>query len=211
MRYKHIIWDWNGTLLDDAALCVDVMNGILRQRAMPEISVATYRQHFDFPVRRYYEFLGFGTDDTFENVSHEFIAGIQERSLDSPLHEGAAELLAAFHEEKVEQVILSAHHQQSLQAVVTAYGLHEYFEKLIGLDNIYAASKVGNGLSHAATLPHPPHEVLLIGDTLHDAEVATAIGADCLLVSGGHQTLERLKSAGCPVVETLSEVRKHIT
>ncbi len=209
-RYKHIIWDWNGTLLDDAWLCVDIMNGILRHRRMEEISVETYREHFDFPVRRYYEFLGFGADDTFESVSHEFIAGITERAMEGKLHNGVPELLHDLHAAKVEQVILSAHHQQSLEAVVDAYGLRAYFDKLIGLDNIYAASKVVNGVNHATTLPHQPHEVLLIGDTLHDAEVAEAIGADCLLVSGGHQSTERLQGAGCPLVANLAEVREFL-
>lgn len=205
-RYKHIIWDWNGTLLDDAWLCVDIMNGILRRRGMAEISVDTYRTHFDFPVRRYYEFLGFGADDTFEIVSHEFIGGITERAMEGKLHPGAADMLDRLHRAGVEQVILSAHHQQSLEAVVAAYGLRPYFDKLIGLDNIYAVSKVVNGLEHRATLPHAPHEVLLIGDTLHDAEVAEAIGADCLLVSAGHQSVERLNKASCPVVDSLADM-----
>ena len=34
--YAHVIWDWNGTLLDDAWLCVDVMNGVLRAHDLPK-------------------------------------------------------------------------------------------------------------------------------------------------------------------------------
>ena len=55
--YTHIIWDWNGTLLDDAWLCVDVMNGMLRERRLPTRTLDQYKEVFDFPVRNYYETL----------------------------------------------------------------------------------------------------------------------------------------------------------
>ncbi|NCY21717.1 HAD family hydrolase, partial [bacterium] len=34
-KYRHLIWDWNGTLLDDAWLCREIMNGQLRRRGLP--------------------------------------------------------------------------------------------------------------------------------------------------------------------------------
>ena len=45
-QYKHIIWDWNGTLLDDAWLFVDIMNGVLENRNMDTITVKKYRKIF---------------------------------------------------------------------------------------------------------------------------------------------------------------------
>lgn len=204
--YRHIIWDWNGTLLDDCALCVDVMNTILARRAMPPVSVDAYRAHFDFPVRRYYEWLGFGAADTFETVSHEFIAGISQRNGEACLQKDAITLLEVLHARKIEQVILSAHKQDTLEAIVAYYQLGQYFTKIIGLDNIFAEGKVENGRAHIATLRHAPHEVLLVGDTTHDAEVARIIGADCILVSSGHQSPQRLKTIGYPVVSSLAEL-----
>ena len=49
-NYKHIVWDWNGTLLDDAWLCVEVLNQMLSQRGRAAITLEFYRQHFKFPV-----------------------------------------------------------------------------------------------------------------------------------------------------------------
>ena len=73
-KYTHIIWDWNGTLLDDAWLCVDVMNGMLEERGMKLKTVDEYRELFDFPVRDYYEKLGFNfKDEPFDKVGMEFI------------------------------------------------------------------------------------------------------------------------------------------
>ena len=39
-KYSHILWDWNGTLLDDAWLCVEVMNSMLAERDLPQIGRA---------------------------------------------------------------------------------------------------------------------------------------------------------------------------
>ena len=50
----------------------------------------------------------------------------------------------------------------------------------------------------------------MIGDTLHDADVARAMGCRCILVCGGHQLPETLKTAGVPVADTLRDAAKLI-
>ena len=70
--------------------------------------------------------------------------------------------------------------------------LRKYFDNIIGLDNIYAGSKTHLGLMLIEQLNLPGNEVLFIGDTLHDAEVAKAMGVDCVLISNGHQVKETL-------------------
>ena len=42
MRYKHIIWDWNGTLLNDRWLCVEGINQALIKRGLNPISEDQY-------------------------------------------------------------------------------------------------------------------------------------------------------------------------
>ena len=59
MKYKHILWDWNGTLLDDMWLCVESLNRILKKRERPPLDEKTYKETFSFPVKKYYETLGF--------------------------------------------------------------------------------------------------------------------------------------------------------
>ena len=59
MRYNHIVWDWNGTLLDDLWLCLDAINSVLDSRGMNRVDEISYRKIFTFPVIDYYEQLGF--------------------------------------------------------------------------------------------------------------------------------------------------------
>ncbi len=145
MSYKQIIWDWNGTLMDDAWLCVEVMNHILAQRNIPPVSVEHYRAHFTFPVINYYNSLGFDTnEDTFEKISHIYIAEYDRRRFECALHLGSKETLAAIAQSGIEQVVLSAYLERTLHEVVAHYGIDHHFTKLIGNRDIFAHGKVQN-------------------------------------------------------------------
>ena len=73
-KIKYIIWDWNGTLIDDAWLFVELMNTELQDRDLPLINVEDYRQNFTFPVKKYYENLGFDfKKEDFQEVGYNFI------------------------------------------------------------------------------------------------------------------------------------------
>ncbi len=194
--YRHVIWDWNGTLLDDLDLCVEVMNGILARRGLPAVDRGRYHAAFDFPVRDYYGRLGLPVDDeNFHALSVEFIGAYEARRLEPLLQPGAAEMLAAIARRGRTQSILSAYHHESLRVVVRHHGVSGHFTELHGLDNIYAQSKVALGRAFLATLRVPPRAVLLIGDTLHDLAVAQELGTACALVAHGHHPAERLRQA----------------
>lgn len=208
MQYKHIIWDWNGTLLNDTWLCVEVLNGLLARRARGPISEADYRANFGFPVIHFYEYLGFDTDvDSFAQVSREFIDDYEARWLqECVLHPDAGVVLAAMSQLGLTHSVLSAAKQEALEIGVGHYGIREHFTGLVGTDNIYAEGKVDRGKHWIEQLPWQPQEVVMIGDTLHDLEVAEAIGTDCILMAHGHHSAERLAATGKRVVHSLREL-----
>jgi len=207
IRYKHIMWDWNGTLLDDTWLCVEVLNEILKSEEKSPISVDDYRMHFGFPVIKYYEHLGFPVDESsFAEVSRRFISAYEARWLECELQPGADHWLKQVSDLGVTQSVLSAAKQEALEFGVNHFGLRRHFMALVGLDNIYAAGKVELGKSWIAQLDWDPAEVLLIGDTLHDHEVAEAMGTDCVLFTHGHHPVERLSDCGVPVLHHFDEL-----
>ena len=207
-RYKHIIWDWNGTLLDDTWLCVEVLNGLLSRRGRTPISAEDYRANFGFPVIHFYKYLGFETDeDSFEAVSREFIGDYEVRWLtECALHPEAGDVLAGMAREGLTHSVLSAAKQEALEIGIGHFGIRDHFHGLCGTDNIYARGKVEQGLRWIEGLDWDPHEVVLIGDTLHDYEVAEAMGTDCILMTHGHHTPERLAATGKPVAHSLREL-----
>lgn len=211
MPYKQIIWDWNGTLLDDAWLCVAAVNALMRERELSPVTVAHYREHFGWPVEAYYRHLGFELDrEGFEAMSHRYIALYEARKHECQLHPETEAALKRVQQAGIDQVILSAYLQRTLGEVIAHYGLSPYFSKWIGNADIFAGSKVDNGRAHLASLPHGAHELLIIGDTLHDHEVAQAIGADCFLVANGHTAKHRLEASGCPTFDNTSALLSYL-
>ena len=57
---KHIIWDFNGTLLNDAQLSVDLDNDVFDQIGVPRITLEDYRNNMTMPVRDFYPRVGVG-------------------------------------------------------------------------------------------------------------------------------------------------------
>lgn len=207
-KFKHIIWDWNGTLLNDTWLCVEVLNGLLKKRGRELISGEVYRQNFGFPVIQFYHYLGFDTDvDSFERVSHEFIGDYEARWLtECALHPDAQNILSSMAAAGLTHSVLSAAKQEALETGIRHYGIREHFTGLCGTDNIYAHGKVERGRQWIDQLHWDPTEIVLIGDTLHDFEVAEAMGTDCILMTHGHHTPERLAATGKPVAHSLREL-----
>ncbi|MBQ9773029.1 MAG: HAD family hydrolase [Clostridia bacterium] len=192
--YTHLIWDFNGTLLDDVDACIRSANRLLADHALPPLpSREAYREQFGFPIIDYYRRLGFD----FERISYEAIAPVwveyyMEYSKNATLYQGIKETLAAAQRIGVSQWILSATEQEMLLGQVRSLGILPYFAGVLGMDNIHAYSKEQIGLEWRRT--HPDARVLMVGDTDHDAAVAAAMGADCVLLTAGHQSRTRLEA-----------------
>ncbi|MDG1702273.1 MAG: HAD hydrolase-like protein [Opitutae bacterium] len=207
-QYKHILWDWNGTLLDDSWLCVEVLNTLLAEQGMAQISLDSYRTHFNFPVIHFYQFLGFETDKAnFEAISQKFIAAYESRWLEEcRLHDGVHQIFQASRASGLSHSILSAAHQQALEIGTTHFGIQHYFDNLLGTDNIYADGKVHRAKQWIQQCPWKAEEILLIGDTLHDFEVAKSIGVPCLLLGAGHCHQQRLEDTPSLVLGSLNDL-----
>ncbi|MCD4830696.1 MAG: HAD family hydrolase [Anaerohalosphaeraceae bacterium] len=206
-KYKHIIWDFNGTILDDAWLCVDVLGSLLSKRKMPPVSMQQYQKDFDFPVIDYYRKIGFDFEkESFDSVAAEYIAGYESRIHQCALQNGVLETLKKLRHAGQAQHVLSAAHQGSLEVALKKLGLRKYFEKIAGLADYYAHSKIDIGKSLLEELKVKGSEVLMIGDTTHDFEVACQTGFDCVLIPSGHQNKKRLIACGAAVCDSLDQL-----
>ncbi len=209
--YKHIIWDWNGTLLNDVSLCVDIVNNILIKKNLTPLSIEAYRNIFTFPIRNYYEKAGFDFSQyTFEEVGLEWMGEYERRRPESLLHSGVTETLTLLKENEIGQSVLSAYPHRTLVEVITHFNLNDFFTHIMGHDNIYATSKVDLGKELMKKISNGNSKVLLIGDTEHDYEVAAEIGADCALIADGHQSKEKLLGCKASVYESISELTSEL-
>lgn len=210
-RYRHIIWDWNGTLLDDVQACADAINVLLSRRSMPAITLEQYLNVFAFPVRNYYLKLGFDfTRDRWDDVAVEYHEAYARTSAASPLRPGTPAALDLLKARGIGISVLSACEFQLLKRMMAQRGVLEQFEHVYGLSDLFAHSKLdlGHALLQQGGLSR--EDTLLVGDTTHDHEVAQALGISCLLMSGGHQAESKLAGLGCPVCPDYKRVIDYI-
>lgn len=209
MKIKEpvIFWDWNGTLLDDLDICIDTMNQVLMQRDMPLVSEEKYKSIFGFPIIEYYKKLGFDLEKvSFEELSVEFMDGYHSRVGQAPLHKDSHRILRRFMQLGKKQVVISALEESSLKGILAERELRHYFESVNGLNNIYAQSKVHLAQAYIKKTGISPNDVVFIGDTEHDFEVAEKIGCRCILVSHGHHSPARLLETGASIVASFQDL-----
>lgn len=206
---KNLVWDFNGTLLNDLNLCLQSINELLQIRNKKQLTAADYLKIFTFPVQDYYAQAGFNfTKEPYEKVAIEFMDLYLKDVNDCPLQENVHELLSRARRSGYRQIILSAMEATELRKLTKSLKIDGYFEHIHGIDNHMGAGKVH--LAHASikAAGFLPAETCLIGDTLHDAEVARQTGMHCILISHGHQSKERLNQSGIPVIDGLEGLVK---
>lgn len=207
-NFEHIIWDWNGTLLNDTALSLNIIN-YFKSKNLKTLSLEEYRHIFDFPVKNYYEKAGFNFSEySFEELGKQWMDEYEIRKGDTDLFEGTKDVLDYISSLGIGQSVLSAYSLETLIEMINDHGLTKYFQDITGLDHIYATSKLAIGQELIKKIDVPLPKIVLIGDTIHDHEVASELGIQCILIANGHQSRERLLSSGFPV---LNDIRELIT
>lgn len=201
---KYIIWDWNGTLLDDIDAAVNALNRILAERGIGPVNREEYRSRFRFPVRDYYIELGIDVNHEWDRLCTNFHRYFEEYT-DQHVRPDAETALRMVRNHGVGQSILSALMQDLLLADTAREGVAGYFDEIFGTDNLEGSSKLSRAHELMEKLGLRGAELYLIGDTTHDAEVAAAIGTTPILIASGHQHPSRLRAAGFEPVASLTE------
>lgn len=108
-QYKNVVWDWNGTLLDDKYTGVHTLNRMLEKRGLERLSLETYREVFGFPVEDFYRRVGFDLErETLHEISVDFVDTYDEFALGLTLNPGVRQTLAVLQQMGIKQYILSA-------------------------------------------------------------------------------------------------------
>ncbi len=211
MKYTHLMWDFNGTIFDDAEAGINAVNKMLSERGLDVIpSKERYKEIFDFPIEEYYRSLGFDFDhEPYEYLAPIWVALYNENAEKAGLCRGVRETMDKVRSLGIEQSVLSACELGMLKRYLSKLGVDMYLSEVMGLDNIHARSKLA--LAYEWTEKNPNARVLMIGDTTHDYETAKALGADCVLYAGGHQSREKLERCGCPVIDDIGEIAGYLT
>ena len=206
MKYSCIVWDWNGTLADDVEASLRSVNDTLSRRNMKEITLEQYHSYIDTPIVNFYEHLFDLNQVPMWVLSEEYQQGY--RKYFRGLQKGAETLLKEFWALEIPQVILTSSNRELIEKDARALGVRHYFSDLLGADDFRADSKVQRGIDWVKAQPYEPETMVLVGDSLHDYDVACAMGINCILFSGGHQAEKDLMKTGAPVVGSFEALRE---
>jgi phosphoglycolate phosphatase len=202
-----VIWDFNGTLIDDLKLVVHIVNTQLTKRDLTPLTESDYRAVFSFPVEEYYRRIGITFEtETMVDLSADFFTDYAPALKNCPLHDGAMDSLRQIKTRGMRQFILSAMEERMLRSMIQHLGIERFSDGTYGLAHQEGDSKISRGHDLLRDFAIDPCMALLIGDTNHDAEVAEALGLSVALVSTGHQSRQRLQETGYPVYASLQEL-----
>ena len=206
---KTIIWDWNGTLLDDLDLSLESVNVLLKERNIPTLSIEKYKDIFGFPVVDYYVKAGFDFEkEAFEVPAKQYVKLYAAGASELKLFPDVVDTLTFFKENNYRQIVLSAMKDDNLKLMIHNAEISHFFDGIFGIKDNYAREKVSLGKQVVENLKLNPAECLMIGDTLHDAEVSEECGFNCILFSGGHVSKQRLETKGKKIINSLSELKQ---
>ncbi|MGC5050176.1 HAD family hydrolase [Micromonospora sp. DT48] len=201
----HLVWDWNGTLLDDLSLVVACTNAVFASEGGPSVSPDEHRVRFRRPIADYYaDVLGKAVDDEafgrFDKIFHDaYRVGLTTCELAND----AVDALTAW---PGSQSLLSMWFHDELVPAVETYGLSGRFARIDGLRAQVGGDRKAESLArHLDALGVDGRSVVLIGDSLDDADAALSVGARAVLYTGGFTDRSRLLASGHPVADTLTE------
>ncbi len=201
----HLVWDWNGTLLDDLTLVVAATNASLASVGGPVITADEHRRDFRRPISAYYAMvLGRAVDqEEFAALDKAFHVAYNEGLTACALASDALSALAGW---TGTQSLLSMWFHDELVPAVARYGLDRYFLRVDGLRALVGGGpKAPHLAAHLDAIGAAGPDCVLIGDSVDDAEAATAVGARVVLYTGGFTDRERLRATGHPVADSLAE------
>lgn len=205
MKYTHVIWDWNGTLLNDIGASLASVNDMLALRGREPIDIDYYRECIGVPIIKFYEKVFDMEKEDYSLIIKQYNEGYLRHLNACGLTDGAVELIEYFAKNGVKQAIVSSSNNEQLHENVKKYGVFDYFEAVLGAEDFYAGSKIERAENYLRKSGNAD-KILVIGDLEHDAEMAAELGADCVLLTSGHENRERLYSANAQVISCLNEV-----
>lgn len=204
LKYTHVIWDWNGTLLDDIHASLASVNDMLAMRGRAPINIDFYKECICVPIKGFYDKTFDMEQEDYSAIIKQYNEGYLYHLRDCGLTRGALEALEHFKGEGVKQIIVSSSNNDQLLKNAEKYGVKDYFDAILGAGDYFAGSKIERAAQYLQK--NGAEKVLVIGDLFHDAEMAKELGADCVLLTSGHEHPDRLKAAGVPLINDLFEV-----
>lgn len=204
-KFKAVLFDLDGTLLDTLEDLANSMNVILKAHGMKT-----------FPANDYKEFLGLGLeglikcvipDDKFnEEIADEFLACMRveygkrwaEKTRPYP---GIPELLDELQKIGLKLAVLSNKADEYTKVIIAKLLPNWHFHIVRGLTDDYPPKPdPASAINIARELKIKPEDFIYLGDTNIDMQTANAAGMYAVGVLWGFRTAQELKENGAKIL-----------
>jgi phosphoglycolate phosphatase len=201
MKYKCVIFDLDGTLVDTIADLAAAMNKVLSTRGFPLHSPQEYMALMGWGMRRF-AFLALPPssrdDATVEAVARETEANYNAKPLvHSKPYPGIFELVAELKRNKIKTAVLTNKPHSTTNLVISGLFPSGSFDAVYGdRPGIPPKPDPGSTWEILVDLDVSPRDTIFMGDS--EVDMATALAADChaLGVSWGFRDRSVLEKAG---------------
>jgi phosphoglycolate phosphatase-like HAD superfamily hydrolase len=191
MRYRLVVFDFDGTLADSLGPALLTYNRIapglgLKPIADPEAARST-------PTRQLLRQLGVRFWQ-MPRVIRAFQAAAADHAHQLPLHAGVADALRALHADGCTLGILSSNREDSIRGCLRANGCEELFAFVVGYPKLFGKAKA---LRRILTHERADRDgVVYVGDELRDLEAGRKVRVATVAVAWGFQTEALLATGG---------------
>ena len=209
-RFDCVIWDWNGTLIDDARVGCEAVNDMMDELCRPRIEMSDYYHYMRDGMEHYYDYLFYPDEAPFDKLVVMFSKYYDIRIKNAALHDGAKEVLSALSDMGIVQAIVSSSHKDKVRRDAAAFGIDRYFDEILGADDLLIGSKTERAGQYLERKGIAPERTLVVGDMTHDKDTAVGIGADYVVIPNGHQTKELLISKSIKTVSDIKDIAEYV-
>ncbi|ADD41410.1 HAD family hydrolase [Stackebrandtia nassauensis] len=207
MAITHVVWDWNGTLFDDARALIDTTIEVFAELGLPAVTVERYQAVHTQPIDEFYRRLlgGLVDGELLRRIHARFEVAYARRRPGLALTADTVAALESVEASGLSQSVLSMHPHDRLTALVERFGIAGRFVRVDGQRGADAGFKAAHLAGHLERLGLSGERVLVVGDSVDDAAASEDVGARCVLYRSGLHSVEALRRADVPIADTLRE------
>lgn len=199
---KLVAFDWNGTILSDTIACLAGDDAALVSLGYKPISLKKFRETFDVPLVNFYKRIGVDPNipkDKYKLSETLFHKVYEARVVKARTRAGARNLLAWLKKNKVPAIIFSNHVKERIEEQLQRLKISDYIATVLANDHthevLYKRWKGEKLKDYLKANNIKPHEVLVVGDTTEEIEIARELGGISIAITQGYQSTPRLKAA----------------
>ncbi|MCK1641435.1 HAD family hydrolase [Bradyrhizobium sp. 157] len=197
-----LVFDWNGTLLDDAYALLQATNAILDRFGHATIDMKTFREHCDVPLSLLYRSLGMSHEE-IETVDRDgsaiFHDTYEPLAGKADLREGARRVLELAYREAASSIIVSNHIVDPLRSQLRRLGVNDYINDVLAFESRttqYKSMSKGERLRlYMQKNNLKPASTFIIGDMPVETDIARNLGLISISITGGFVSDSRLRAA----------------